>query len=156
MFPSSVQPPVLAWVFTDELLDGFCVFSGNPFYGVIFVFPFVWHNQPVYLDIEEEAVGNPSAETDSDGDIVRCRQQADTFVGAGLSAEKIDEYAFSPCVLVGYEAERSAAAAFLHHQFRGAFFVDYFLAHTFANAVQVFIDELVVERPGDTVNVEAE
>ena len=103
VLPSAVQPPVLTWVCADEILNCLSVFRGNPFDRVVSVGPFLGENNAVDPDFKVETISNPSAVTDTDGQIMRDGQQCDTFVSTCGPAEEIDEYAFSSGVLVGYK-----------------------------------------------------
>jgi hypothetical protein len=70
MFPSSVQPPVLARIFPNEVFNCFCVFGGYPFQRVIFVGPFIWEDYAIGPDFKKETVADSPAITDDNGDIL--------------------------------------------------------------------------------------
>ena len=156
MFPSSVQPPVLGWVFSYELLYSLSVLSRDPYYGVWFVFPFLGHDDSVYSDFEVKTVVDATAVTYADGCVVCYSEQCNAFVCACLSAEEVDENTLSPGVLIGYEAECCAGGGDFWHHLRGAFFVDDFLTGSLSDAVEVVVNVFVVEWSCDAVDVESE
>jgi len=156
VFPAAVEPPVLGWVIADELFDCLSIFGCDPQEGVFFVGPFVGENDAFYADFEKEAVFDSSAVADDDGDIVCQGKQADAFIGACFSAEKVNEDSLFSGILVGDKAEgRSLSGDFVHH-FCGAFFVDDFLSCPLADAVEIIADESVIEWSCDAIDVEAE
>jgi hypothetical protein len=61
MLPSTMQPPVLGWVFTNKLLEGTGVFAGDPQEGVIFVRPFIGEYNAISPNLEVEAIADSPA-----------------------------------------------------------------------------------------------
>ncbi len=156
VLPSSVEPPVLCGVLADKFFYCSGIFCGDPFQGVVFVGPFAGEDNAIDTQFKEEAIADTSAVADCYRQITGDGEQSDAFVGAGLSAEEVDEQSFSAGVLVCDKAQCCAGCGGFCHKLGSAFFVDYFLAGQFADAVEVVIDELVIQRTGDAVDIETE
>ncbi len=150
MFPSSVQPPVLGGVLAHEFFYCPGVFCSDPFQGVVFVGPFAGEDNAIDTQFKEEAIADTSAVADCYRQIAGDGEQTYAFVGAGLSAEEVDEQSFSAGVLVCDEAQRCAGSGCFCHKLGSAFFVDYFLAGQFTDAIEVVVDEFVIQRPASS------
>ena len=156
MFPSAMQPPVLAGIFADELFDCAGIFGCNPFERIAFVFPFLREDNTVDNNFKPEAVINPSAAPYHYWYIISDSEQADALVSACFSAEEINENPLPAGVLVGYHAKRSTARDNFLHLFCSSFFIEYLLPYPLSDAVQIAADEFIVQWSGDAVYVEAE
>lgn len=151
-----MEPPVLAGVFANKVLDGFCIFGRYPVERIVFVRPFFGEYCAFDTYLEEEAVAYPPAVPDSDWDVVCDCQQGDALVGACLSAEEGDEYALSPGVLVDDEAQCIAGRRDTLHDLGGAPFVNDSLAGSLAKIIKIPADKPVIQWSRNAVDSEIE
>jgi hypothetical protein len=61
MFPSPVEPPVLAGVVPYELLNCFGIFCSNPSERIVLISPFLRENNAITGQFEEKSIINSSA-----------------------------------------------------------------------------------------------
>jgi len=151
-----MQPPVLRRVLADEIFNRFGVLGRKPRKRVVFVRPLVRRNIAVSAELEIEAVAGPSAVADHYGDVVGDSQQSNALVRAGLATKEVHKDAFLTRVLIGDKTQGSTAGDDFVHELCRAFFVNDGLAETLPHAVQIIANELVVQRPSDAVDIEAE
>ena len=95
-----MEPPVLAGVLEDKLLDCFSVFCGNPCERVIFFSPFFRENDAVNPDFKVKSVVEPSAVAYCNRDIIGDSHKTYALIGTGFTAKEIDEYPFSARILI--------------------------------------------------------
>ncbi len=150
-----MHPPVLFGVLADEGFDGGGVFGGDPAEGVVLFLPFLRVDDAVTDHFEPEAVVEPAAAADEDGDIKLHGQQADAFVGGGFAAEEVHEDVLAAAVLVGDDAQGGASFEDVEHGVGGAFFVDDVLALV-QDVIDILVDVGIVDGAGDVEGFHAQ
>jgi hypothetical protein len=91
ILPSSVQPPVLTWVFPHEFLNCSGIFCGNPFQRVILLGPFFGEDNAIDSNFKVKTITLSPAVSDSYRYIVGNGHQAYAFISAGLTTEEINK-----------------------------------------------------------------
>src|SRR4051794_22488084 len=138
-FPPSVDPQILPRIGADEVFNPFRVALRDVAERVVLLLPVLGVGDVLHAHVKVEIGSLSSRVADDDRHFELHRQQADRFVGAGLSSEESDEDSFRAGVLVGDEADGPAAVE-QGGEFGGrALFVDDPLALALADAEEPFV-----------------